>query len=138
MITADPFDKANRGAIYISATFGHNLPVTGGDGEVKQKVIPEQILFSPASDSVRVLTRSDQDVMFVPDVKGGLKAVKFTNDRRILSTVMTRRLVRAAQNIKRIFGGVEQDIEWGVMKGQIYIIQSRPYIDQSRNVVGQP
>lgn len=132
MITADPFDRENKDAVYISATFGHNLPITGGDGEVKKKVIPEQILFSSSSNAVQVLTRSDQDVMFVPDAKGGLKAAPITTDRRVLSDTMARRLVRAAQEIKQMFGGVEQDIEWGVIKGQIYIIQSRPYIDPSR------
>jgi phosphoenolpyruvate synthase/pyruvate phosphate dikinase len=33
--------------------------------------------------------------------------------------------------IKRIFGGkVEQDIEWGIMGGKIYVLQSRPYIEK--------
>lgn len=132
MITVDPFNKDTKDAVYISATFGHNLPVTGGDGEVKKKVIPEQILFSPVSNSIQVLTRSDQDVMFVPDVKGGLKAIPFNNDRRVLSDAMARKLVSAADQIKQAFGGTEQDIEWGVMKGQIYIIQARPYIDPGR------
>lgn len=132
MITDDPFDRENKNAVYISATFGHNLSITGGDGEVKKKVIPEQILFSPASDSVKILTRSDQDVMFVPDAKGGLKEVPFNNDRRVLSDAMIKRLIGAANSIKKVFGGVEQDIEWGVMRNRIYIIQSRPYIDPSR------
>jgi phosphoenolpyruvate synthase/pyruvate phosphate dikinase len=39
-----------------------------------------------------------------------------------------RRLVSAATAIKRVFGSREQDIEWAYMKGQIYIVQSRPYI----------
>ncbi|MBS1796482.1 MAG: PEP/pyruvate-binding domain-containing protein [Acidobacteria bacterium] len=138
MITRDPFNPENKDSVYISATFGHNLPVTGGDGEVRKKVIPEQILFTAASDSIQVLTRSDQDVMFVPDLRGGLKAVPFNNDRRVLSNAMARKLVTAANKIKRIFGGAEQDIEWGVMKGQIYIIQSRPYIDPTRPRPEQP
>lgn len=137
MITNDPFDRDNKDAIYISATFGHNLPITGGDGEVKKKVIPEQILYSPASNSIKVLTRSDQDVMFVPNVQGGLREIPFDNNRRVLSDLMIRRLVKAANNIKRVFGGVEQDIEWGVMNGRIYILQARPYIDPMRQQTGQ-
>ena len=39
-----------------------------------------------------------------------------------------RRLVRAALSIKRVFANRDQDIEWAYMKGQIYIVQSRPYI----------
>ncbi|PYS86948.1 MAG: hypothetical protein DMF70_01505 [Acidobacteria bacterium] len=41
---------------------------------------------------------------------------------------MVRRLAAAAENIKRIFHSKDQDIEWAYMKGQIYIVQSRPYI----------
>jgi phosphoenolpyruvate synthase/pyruvate phosphate dikinase len=36
--------------------------------------------------------------------------------------------VRAAAAIKRLFRNRDQDIEWAYMKGQIYILQSRPFI----------
>ena len=135
MITKDPYDQYNKGAVYISATFGHNIAVTsegvGSDvGGGKRKALPEQILFSPKSNSVQVLTRSDQETMFVPDANGGLKEVPFDNKRRVLSDAVARNLVKAANDIKRVFGGKEQDIEWGIMKGRIYIVQARPYIDK--------
>ena len=41
---------------------------------------------------------------------------------------MMRRLVRAATSIKRVFANKDQDIEWAYMKGQIYIVQSRPFV----------
>jgi len=135
MITKDPYDKYNRGAVYISATWGHNIAVTSeGVGSSlsggSRKAIPEQILFSPKSNSVQVLTRSDQETMFVPAVDGGLKEVPFNTRRRVLSDAVVRQLVLAANNIKRIFGGVkDQDIEWGYMKGRLYIVQARPYIN---------
>jgi len=37
-------------------------------------------------------------------------------------------MATAAANLKRVFGGKDQDIEWAYMKGQIYIVQSRPFI----------
>jgi len=135
MITKDPYDKYNRGAVYISATWGHNIAVTSeGVGSNlsggSRKAIPEQILFSPKSNSVQVLTRSDQETMFVPAVNGGLKEVPFNNRRRVLSDAVVRQLVGAANYIKRIFGGIkDQDIEWGYMKGRLYIVQARPYIN---------
>ena len=135
MITKDPYDKYNRGAVYISATWGHNIAVTSEGvgsslGGGSRKAIPEQILFSPKSNSVQVLTRSDQETMFVPAVDGGLKEVPFNTRRRVLSDAVVRQLVLAANNIKRIFGGVkDQDIEWGYMKGRLYIVQARPYIN---------
>lgn len=136
MITKDPFDKYNRGAVYISATWGHNIAVTSegigstlGSGD--KKAIPEQVLFSPKSNSVQILTRSDQETMFVPAAAGGLKEVPFNDRRRVLSDAVVRRLVGAANYIKRVFGGnKDQDIEWGFMKGRLFIVQARPYIDK--------
>jgi len=46
----------------------------------------------------------------------------------VLTDDVIRRLVRAATSIKRLFGNRDQDIEWAYMKGQIYILQSRPFI----------
>jgi hypothetical protein len=69
--------------------------------------------------------------MFVPDVRGGLKEVPFTSKRRVLSDGVVRNLVRSADFIKTVFGGKrEQDIEWGMMNGRIYVVQARPYIDK--------
>jgi hypothetical protein len=136
MITKDPFDKYNRGAVYISATWGHNIAVTSeGVGSNlsggTRKAIPEQILFSPKSNSVQVLTRSDQETMFVPAAAGGLKEIPFNSRRRVLSDLVTRRLVAAANYIKKVFGNKqEQDIEWGMMRGRLYVVQARPYIEK--------
>jgi hypothetical protein len=69
--------------------------------------------------------------MFVPDVNGGLKEIPFNSKRRVLSDVVVRNLVRSADYIKTVFGGKrDQDIEWGMMNGRLYIVQARPYIDK--------
>lgn len=126
IITKDPFDNDNKGAVYISATWGHNVGVTS-----QKKAIPEQILFTPKSNSVQILTNSDQDTEFIEDANGGLKEVPFTGKRRILNDVLARSLVKTATEIKRIFGNQkDQDIEWGIMNGKVYIVQSRPYIEK--------
>ena len=124
MITKDPYDAENKNAVYIAVTWGHNVGITG-----EKKAIPEQILFTPKSNSVQVLTRSDQETMFVEDANGGLKEVPFSDKRRILNDAVARSLVNVAGSIKRIFG-TEQDIEWGIMKGRIYIVQARPYVEK--------
>ena len=123
MITADPFDRDNRGAIYISAKRGLGIKVVEG------KKIAEQIIFRPRTDAVQVLTRSAEESLLTFDEMGGVKEVPITGDRAVLTDEVIRRLVRAATEIKRVFGGREQDIEWAYMRGQIYIVQSRPYID---------
>jgi phosphoenolpyruvate synthase/pyruvate phosphate dikinase len=122
MITTDPYDRENRESIYISAKRGLGIKVVEG-----QK-IAEQILYRTRGDSVQVLTRSAEDSLLTFDEKGGVKEIPISGERAVLTDEVIRRLVRAANNIKRVFGGREQDIEWAYMKGQIYIVQSRPYI----------
>ncbi|HET6975437.1 MAG TPA: PEP/pyruvate-binding domain-containing protein [Pyrinomonadaceae bacterium] len=122
MISTDPFDNENKGAIYISAKRGLGIKVVEGQR------IAEQILFRPRTNAIQVLTRSAEDSLLTFDEKGGVKEVPITGDRVVLTDDVIRRLVRAANGIKRVFGSRDQDIEWAYMKGQIYIVQARPYI----------
>jgi rifampicin phosphotransferase len=122
MISTDPFDIENKGAIYISAKRGLGIKVVEGQR------IAEQIIFRPRTNAVQVLTRSAEDSLLTFDEKGGVKEVPITGDRVVLTDDVIRRLVRAATEIKRVFGSRDQDIEWAYMKGQIFIVQSRPYI----------
>ncbi len=127
MITKDPFDERNRNAVYISAVCGHNSKVVDNSG------IPEQILFNPKSNSVVVMTLSQQESALAFDANGDLKetADKCAGaSKRVLTNLQARSLAKAAISIKTAFGGKkEQDIEWGIMNGRIYVVQSRPYID---------
>ncbi|MGH9906546.1 MAG: PEP/pyruvate-binding domain-containing protein [Pyrinomonadaceae bacterium] len=122
MITTDPYDKENKGAIYISAKRGLGIKVVEG------KRIAEQIIFRPRSNAIQVLTRSAEDSLLTFDENGGVKEIPITGDRAVLTDAMVRRLVKAAQDIKRVFGGKDQDIEWIYMRGQIYIVQARPFV----------
>jgi hypothetical protein len=122
MISTDPFDKENVGAIYISAKRGLGIKVVEGQR------IAEQIIFRPRTNAVQVLTRSAEDSLLTFDENGGVKEVPITGDRVVLTDEVIRRLVRAATEIKQVFGSRDQDIEWAYMKGQIFIVQSRPYI----------
>ncbi|MFT3744291.1 MAG: PEP/pyruvate-binding domain-containing protein [Pyrinomonadaceae bacterium] len=128
MITKDPFDERNKNAVYISAVCGHNSKVVDNVG------IPEQILFNPKSNSVIVMTLSQQENSLAFDAKGDLKE---TVDKcagakkRVLTDVQARNLAKAAISIRSAFGGKkEQDIEWGILNDRLYVVQSRPYIDK--------
>lgn len=128
MITKDPFDERNRDAVYISAVCGHNSKVVDNAG------VPEQILFNPKSNSVIVMTLSQQENALAFDTNGDLKV---TVDKcagakkRVLTDLQARSLAKAAMSIRSAFGGKkEQDIEWGILNGKIYIVQSRPYIEK--------
>ena len=122
MITTDPFDKENKGAIYISAKRGLGSKVVEGPK------VAEQIVYDPRSSALQVLTRSAEDSLLTFDERGGLKEVPITGERKVLTDDVIHRLVQAAIEIKRVFGNREQDIEWAYMKGQLYIVQSRPFI----------
>jgi phosphoenolpyruvate synthase/pyruvate phosphate dikinase len=126
MITADPFNREStdirKDAIYISAKRGLGMRVVEGQR------IAEQVIFVPVANSVQVLTRSEEDSLLTFDEHGGIKEIPISGERMVLTDEVVRRLAAAAANIKRIFHGKDQDIEWAYMKGQIYIVQARPYI----------
>lgn len=122
MITTDPFDKENQGVVYISAKQGLGSKVVEGPK------VAEQVIFSPRANAVQVLTRSAEDSLLTFDEKGGLKEVPITGERKVLTDDVIKRLVQTALGIKRVFGNREQDIEWAYLKGQLYIVQSRPFI----------
>ena len=128
MISKDPFDAANKDSVYISAVCGHNSKIPNNEG------IPEQILFNPKSNSVIVMTLSQQENALKFDENGDLKE---THDKcanvngRVLTDRQSRDLAKTALTIRRVFGGKkEQDIEWGIMNGRLYIVQARPYIEK--------
>ncbi|MGB7925753.1 MAG: PEP/pyruvate-binding domain-containing protein [Pyrinomonadaceae bacterium] len=122
MITTDPYDREDKDAIYISAKRGLGIKVVEG------KKIAEQIIFRPKANAVQVLTRSEEESLLTFDERGGVKEIPITGERAVLTDEVVRNLVRAAREIERVFGGSAQDIEWAYMRGQIYILQSRPYI----------
>jgi len=126
MITADPFNREinpiNKGSIYISAKRGLGMKVVEGQR------IAEQVVYRPIANAVQVLTRSEEDSLLIFDEHGGIREIPISGERVVLTDEVVRRLAAAAENIKRIFHGKDQDIEWAYMKGQIYIVQSRPYI----------
>src|SRR5262249_53331112 len=115
-------EKQATAAIYINAKRGLGMKVVEG------RRVAEQVIYRVASDTIQVLTRSTEDSMLQFDDKGGLKEIKIDLDRKVLTDPMVRTLARAAIYIKRVFGDADQDIEWVFAKGQLYIVQSRPYI----------
>jgi len=126
MITTDPFNRddnpVNAGSIYISAKRGLGMKVVEG-----QKVA-EQVIYRPLANAVQVLTRSEEDSLLTFDENGGIKEIPIGTERAVLTDDVARRLAAAAAKIKEVFHRRDQDIEWAYMKGQVYIVQSRPFI----------
>ncbi len=126
LITTDPFNPQNPGAVYVSAKKGLGIKVVEG------AKVAEQLLFQPRTNAVRVLTRSGEDSLLQFDAQGGVKETPITGPRVVLTDDIVRRLARVATQIKRVFGGRDQDIEWAVQGGHLYIVQSRPYINPGK------
>jgi hypothetical protein len=124
-ITTDPFDPANKNAVYLNAKRGLGIKVVEG------KRVAEQVLFKPQTGTIQVLTRSNEDAMLVFDERGGVKEIGIQPKRAVLTDPMVRGLAKAALRIKRIFGGSDQDIEWVYKQGRLFIVQSRPYVRSS-------
>ncbi len=73
-------------------------------------------------------SRRTGSIVKIPALSGG----GLTNaQKRVLSDLQARALAKTAIRIRGIFGKKEQDIEWGILNGQIYIVQARPYIDKN-------
>jgi hypothetical protein len=126
-ITTDPFDPSNRGAVYLNAKRGLGIRVVEG------RRVAEQVLFRPATRTIQVLTRSSEDTMLIFDERGGVREVPTEPNRAVLTDAMVRRLAHAAAQIKRIFKGRDQDIEWLFRGDKLFIVQARPYVRNSNS-----
>ena len=132
IITANPYDRADRNAIYINAKKGL------GERLVSGQLVGEQVVFNPRYRTVQVLTRSKEDSQLVFAKDGGLVEAPIVGNRSVMPEAIVRRLAAVAQQIKRVFRGSDQDIEFGIVGEQIYIFQSRPYIDGSKQILWDP
>ena len=124
LITKNPFreDDSASASIFINAKKGLGMKVVDG-----QK-IPEQFLYNGKTKTVSILARSEEQSYLTFDAKGGLKELSIDKKNRVLTQPLVEKLVKAAQEIakKKV---ATQDVEWVAVGEQIYIVQTRPYID---------
>jgi hypothetical protein len=122
MITENPFDPMDKGAVFINAKRGLGMRVVEG------RRVAEQLIYRPQPESIQVLTRSTDDAMLIFDANGGVVERPVEPGHAVLTDPLARRLARVARQIAAMFGGKPQDIEWLVIGDQIFIVQSRPYL----------
>lgn len=127
LITRNPYLKTANDAVLISAVCGHNSQIADNRG------MPEQVLVNYESDAVVVWTRSTQQsaLRFAASSEFLHQPANCAADNgRILDDTTARTLAKIALKIRSMFGEkIEQDIEWGIQAGKIYILQARPYRD---------
>jgi hypothetical protein len=124
MITRDPFDPSQRYSTYISAKRGIGIRVVEGQR------VAEQVIYSSWSKAIQVISRSADDTALQLDPNGGVKAMPVAAGHLVLSDDLVLRLARTGAAVKRVFRGVEQDIEWATLDDRIVVLQARPYIDR--------
>lgn len=128
MITTDIYDAAFPESFTINAKKGLGISVVDG------KSIPEQVIFDPYYDTIKVITRSEDKIELVVGPDGGIIERPVTNREPVLSPDDVRALGAAGARVREIFQaeGV-QDVEWVVAEiapGQraAWIVQARPYL----------
>jgi rifampicin phosphotransferase len=122
MITENPFEPTEYGAIFINAKRGLGIRVVEG------RKVAEQLIYRPDPESIQVLTRSTDDAKLVFDTNGGVHEVPVEPGHMVLTDDTARRLALVGATIDRLFDGKAQDIEWLIIGDAIYVVQSRPYL----------
>lgn len=120
MFTQDPITN-NPNRVLINATWGLGQAVAQG------RMIPDVYVADKASGdliSSRVADKESQVVL----KEGEMQEVPVPLDKRrhlCLQEVHVSALVKAGQQLEALFGQ-PQDVEWGLLSGNLYIFQSRP------------
>ncbi|GAA0742395.1 PEP/pyruvate-binding domain-containing protein [Ideonella azotifigens] len=123
MTTANPFDVGQPGMSFITAKRGLGIRVVDG---LRQA---EQVLYHRRSDSIQVLSRTEDPVALLLDPQGGVREAPAEPGRAVLSDALVRQLARVGEAVQRRLGPAPQDIEWAIdPAGQVVLLQSRPLV----------
>jgi len=99
-----------------------------GEAVVSGSVSPDKYVFDQSSEKVIDRLIANKRYQIVPDRENGTKTVeveKDLQDKTLLSDGEVRKLATFGK-IAETHYGVPQDIEWGIVGEDIYILQSRP------------
>ncbi len=122
LVTCNPLDPRHRNATYISAKRGLGIKVVEGQR------VAEQVLYDRSTRAVQRLSASEEDSELQLDPRGGVREVPSSANRTVLTDPLVRRLAHTGQQLRNLFGGIDQDIEWAIdEQGRIVILQARPF-----------
>jgi len=130
LITAD-VDTGDRSKMTIATAEGVGGTVDGSPAET--------LLYDQGKAVLLAQFKSPSRRMLVLTGKGGSKMVPSTGSERVLTDKELSELVAAAEKIGRKFAhekGVDGnplpwDIEYGFVKGHLYLFQTRPFVGNS-------
>lgn len=119
--TVDPVLR-NHYEMVIEAVWGQ------GEGVVSGAITPDHYRVDRETYEVVYEHVARKEMMFVQNGTGGIVQVEVPPEKataRVLTDDELRRLVDLGNRVEAHFGS-PQDIEWGIERGEIYLLQSRP------------
>jgi pyruvate,water dikinase len=99
-----------------------------GESIVSGKVSPDKYVFDRHSRKVEDKAIGTKKIAIVADAKKGTKTVELSREKQegsVLSDGEVKDLTEYGEIAENHYG-TPQDIEWAIMGGEIYILQSRP------------
>ncbi|MFA5254092.1 MAG: phosphoenolpyruvate synthase [Methanoregula sp.] len=99
-----------------------------GEAVVSGSVSPDHYVFDQRTETIAEVTVVNKNVEIIPDGSHGTKLVPVDaarQDARVLSDGELKKLAMYGKIAENHYG-VPQDVEWGIVAGTIYILQSRP------------
>ena len=80
------------------------------------------------SKAIQVLSRSTDDTALQLDGQGGVKETPVEIGRVVLTDELVVSLAQMGRAVRKVFHGIDQDIEWATTNGKIVVLQSRPFV----------
>ena len=99
-----------------------------GEAVVSGSVSPDKYIFDQRSEKVDDVLISNKKVEIIADGDHGTKLVDVPPSRQDTQVLSTAEITKLAMygKIAENHYGIPQDVEWGIVNGIIYILQSRP------------
>ena len=120
--TANPA-TGDRNEIVINASFGLGELIVSG------QVTPDTFVLHKASFEVKETVPGTKEEMTISDGDQGTTIQALPDAKRTelsLDADLLAELASLSLKAEQLFAGVPQDIEWAVLNGQCYLLQSRP------------
>ncbi len=128
MFTVNPVTN-NQDEVSIEAAYGLGQPIVSGE------ITPDQYVVSKKSKKIIARTVVPQDWQLTIEGKTGISA-KYKKKQKLTNSQIVD-LAKIGMEIEEHYGK-PQDIEYGIEKGRVLIVQSRPVttlVQKTQNVV---
>jgi len=111
-----------------------------GEAVVSGSVSPDNYVFDLRLERVVDRLIAEKEIMIVPEGEHGTKVVKLSEKQRTAPVLSDAEVARLATlgRIAESHYGVPQDIEWAIVGGDVFILQSRPITTIRRPEIPRP